>query len=95
MAAVNTAMNGGRTSHDRAHSKPLENGLLPAVAEKLELEETGAIVGDKTETEDEFEDEKPPVGEIKVCGIFIYNLYRFVYKYTLLPWILASLHLTA
>ena len=66
MAAVNKAMNGERTSHDKACSKPLENGLLPAVAEKLELEETGAIVDGKTETEGEFEDEEPPVGEIKV-----------------------------
>lgn len=74
MAAVNMAMNGERKSHDKAYSKPLENGLLPAVAEKLELEETGAIVGDKAEMEDEFEDEEPPVGEIKVRCMVTLNV---------------------
>ncbi len=72
MAAVNSAMNGERTSRDKTYSKPLENGLLPAVAEKLELEETGAIVDGETETEEE----EPPVGEIKVrCGIMIIHLH--------------------
>ena len=69
MAAVDTTMNGERTSNGRPHSKSLENGLLPAVAEKLELEETAKIVDDKTEVMDEFEEEEPPVGEIKVCDV--------------------------
>lgn len=80
MAAANIAMNGDRTNHDKTYSKPLENGLLPAVAEKLELEETGAVVGDKAEMVDEFEDEEPPVGEIKVCCMATYDYkFRFVY----------------
>ena len=99
MAAVNMAMNGERTSHDKAYSKPLENGLLPAVAEKLELEETGAIVGDKGEMEDEFEDEEPPVGEIKVRKFNIIHVHMQTDSMICLPlvtWILhvlASLHL--
>lgn len=71
MAAVNSAMNGAPTRHDKGYSKPLENGLLPAVAEKLELEETGAIVDNKTDVEEEFEDEEPPVGEIKVRSLLM------------------------
>ena len=105
MAAVNSAVNGEPTSHDKTYSKPLENGLLPAVAEKLELEETGAIVDGKTETEEEFEDEEPPVGEIKVRSlimIIIFNIKfntfassnRFVYLLVpCISWMLPGLHL--
>ena len=77
MAAVNSAMNGEPTRHDKGYSKPLENGLLPAVAEKLELEETGAIVDNKTE---EFEDEEPPVGEIKVRCLLMIIIATFAYS---------------
>ena len=66
MAAVNITMNGERTNNSKTYSKSLENGLLPAVAEKLELEETVEIVRDNTEAMDDFEEEEPPVGEIKV-----------------------------
>ena len=79
MAAVNIAMNGECTSREKSHSKSLENGILPAVAEKLALEETRKVVGDEIEAVDEFEDEEPPVGEIKVCLRRYYIVCRFWY----------------
>ena len=79
MAAVNSAMNGESTRHDKGYSKPLENGLLPAVTEKLELEETGAIVDNKTDVEEEFEDEEPPVGEIKVRSLLMIIIFNIIY----------------
>lgn len=52
----------GESSSSGHHTKPLENGLPPAVSEKLELEETADLVGDGME----LEEEEPNVVEIKV-----------------------------
>lgn len=65
MASVNVALSGESTGvNGKPYTKPLENGVLPAVAEKLDLQETIDVMGDATEAVDE---EEPRMGEIKVC----------------------------
>ena len=64
MASMNVALSGEPTSmNGKPRTKPLENGMLPAVAEKLDLEESRELVGDGMDLVDE---EEPPMGEIKV-----------------------------
>ena len=65
MASVNVALSGESTGvNGKLFTKSLENGVLPAVAEKLDLQETVDVMGDAVEAEDE---EERRMGEIKVC----------------------------
>lgn len=71
MASVNVPLSGNSTSNGKPLGKSLENGILTAASEKLDLRETEEVLSDELDTPDELDEEEPPMGEIKVSSLLL------------------------
>ena len=74
MASVSEQPNGESKSNGKPFGRTMENGLLSPVSEKLDLEETGQMVGDELEMTEVVDEVEPPMGEIKVSFILLHDL---------------------